>query len=331
MLGLAVERFEPVAWAEELLSTDLSVAEVPQLPRLYTAAGLCTFVGRGADALDYADKAITLEADPRADPFEPGLTRKWTAIAHTHTGQPEQAMELYVGMMARRGPAYVYGISGLLLLLAALGRSDEAGPLAEDALVAARSLGNPFFVAYTLYAFGLAFGRSDPSKAQDAFTQGLAYATEHRQVLVKASIARDAARLENAHGDLARSLDLYDLALDVQQGSGNVANLVPTLASLAVGLARTGQGQAAATLYGATADSSTSFVVPATTVEHLRAALGDEDFDRCAAVGAAMGPLEAAHYAHRQIDQARFELSRLARRTEPMCPPDASDVPAGSA
>ena len=177
-----------------------------------------------------------MEADPLADPFEGGLTRKWRAIAHTHAGQPEQAMELYTEMMARGGPAHVYGISGLVLLLAALGEATRRVPSPTTCSAAARGLGNPFFVAYTLYAFGLAFARSDPSKAQDAFTQGLAYATEHRQVLVKASIARYVARLEHVHGDLARSLDLYDLALDVQHGSGNVANLVPTLTSLAVGL-----------------------------------------------------------------------------------------------
>jgi hypothetical protein len=158
----------------------------------------------------------------------------------------------------------------------------------------------------------MALVRSDPSKAQAVFSEGLAYATEQRQVLVKASIARDAARLENALGNLEKSLDLYDLALGVQQGSGNVPNLVGTLASLAVGLARIGQGEAAATLYGATAVCPPSFPVRATTVDHLRATLGEDAFERCVATGGAMGPLEAANYAREQINCVRSEVISAA-------------------
>jgi tetratricopeptide (TPR) repeat protein len=310
MLGMALERFEPVAWAEELLAMDLSVAEVAQLPRLYTAASLCTFAGRAADALGYVYEAIKLEADFRADPFESSFARTWAAIAHIHAGQPAEAIAIYAEMRGRDRAAHAYGLNGLLLLLAGLGRRDEAVALADEALAAAHRLDNPFFVAYALYAFGLAFIRSDPSKAEDAFTQGLAYATEHRQVLVKASIARDAGRLENARGNLDRSLDMYDLALDLQHGSGNLPNLVGTLASLAVGLDRIGRERAAATLYGATVTSSTSFPVRTTTVEHLRSALGDEVFDSCVAIGVAMGPLEAATYAREQINRVRSERVR---------------------
>jgi tetratricopeptide (TPR) repeat protein len=316
MLGMPLERFEPVAWAEELLETELSVAEVPQLPRLYTAAALCFLLGRAADALGYVYKAIDLEGDPRADAFEPGFTREWAGFAHMHANQAAEAIHLYAEMTGRDGPGHVYGTSGLVLLFAALGRSDEALPIADGALAAARRLGNPFFVAYTLYAYGMAFIRSDPSKAQAVFTEGLAYATEQRQVLVKASIARDSARLENALGNLDKSLDLYDLALGVQHGSGNVANLLGTLASLVVALSRIGHEKAAATLYGATVESSTSFPVRTATVVHLRAALGDDVFDRCVATGAAMGPLEAANYARDQISHARSELVRQDGTTQ---------------
>ena len=72
MMAWSLQRFlEPVGWAEEILDA-ATAAELPQLPRLYTAAALCSYAGRPDAAVGYAHAAVVLQADPRYDPFDVG-------------------------------------------------------------------------------------------------------------------------------------------------------------------------------------------------------------------------------------------------------------------
>ena len=74
LMAFALNRFEPVGWAEELLPA-ATTADVPQLPRLYTAAAQCSFVGRPEAGLEYAERALALEADSRYEPLPAGWSR----------------------------------------------------------------------------------------------------------------------------------------------------------------------------------------------------------------------------------------------------------------
>jgi predicted ATPase/DNA-binding SARP family transcriptional activator len=302
------QRFEPVGWAEEIVPA-ATVADVPQLPRLYTAASLCLFTGSPEVGVDRAETALALEAVPGYEPFPDGWSQVNRAFAEIYAGRVDQGLEIFADLAARAGPPRVYGCCGQTLLLAALGRSQEAVAIAEETLAAARAHGNPLWVAWALDGFGQAFVKTDPTKALIAYQEGLAYCRKHRIAVMEAAIAREAARVETVHGDPDRGLKLYDSAIDSFQQSGNLANLGVTLANLALFFMRIERPETAATLYGSTTQILTPIPgVRPGTIERLRFVLGDIPFERCVATGATMECAEAVHYAREQIQLARREL-----------------------
>jgi predicted ATPase len=143
MLGWALQRFEPVGWAEELLPAAI-VADLVQLPRLYAAASVCTITGRPDDALGHAESAVRLAADPRYDPFPGGWSSYWAAVAEAIAGRYERALEICAHLAAQSGLAGVWGLCGQTQLLAVLGgRYGDATVIAEETVAAARVRANP--------------------------------------------------------------------------------------------------------------------------------------------------------------------------------------------
>ena len=169
---------------------------------------------------------------------------------------------------------------------------------------------NPHFVAMALLGYGLAYSESDPAHALDTLDQGLAYAHDHRQRFWETLLARAAARLEAAHGDLDRAFMLYDNAIDAFHQSGDVSNLAITLGYLASTFHRLQDTGVAAVLYGTTTRATTPLRgFAADLPDRLRARLGDPVFERCVATGAAMAPAEAVRYARDRILAARSGLT----------------------
>ena len=105
------------------------------------------------------------------------------------------------------------------------GRHADAMAIAEDTVTAARRHANPWFVAYALYGYGLAFVQDDPTRALTAFREGLEYTATHRVPLVQAIIAIRLAGLEAVHGNREHALDLFDTALDSFHQAGNKPQL----------------------------------------------------------------------------------------------------------
>ena len=138
-------------------------AELPQLPRLYTAASLCSQTGRAEAAVRYAAAAVTLGGDPRYDPFGNGWSHSWEAIAHARAGRFERGLEIWAELAAQPGPAQLHGRCGLVHNTAMGGRSEAVRALAEQTLAAARARANPYLLAYAFYAYGAAFADTDPS------------------------------------------------------------------------------------------------------------------------------------------------------------------------
>jgi predicted ATPase len=307
MLGHTLQRFEPVGWAEEILEA-ARAADLPQLPRLYTAATFCVFAGRQEDAVGCAQAALDLGADARYDAFDPAWTSYREAQGHLLAGRLDRYIELCTKLATKPGLAQLLGGCGLLLALPLAGRDEEARAIAEDTLAAAWAHANPFCIALAHSGAGWAFAPADPARALRILRDGLAYAQEHRLPLFEASIALQAASLEAVHGDPKQSLALFDAALDSFQRAGNVTNVAVTLAFLGVWFDRFDKPDVAATLYGAsTTNRAVSQLVvdlPA-VVDHLRAALGDAAFDQCADAGAAMDLADAAGYARHHIELAR--------------------------
>ena len=266
--------------------------------------------GHAEAGVAYAQTAVELEGDSRYDPFEPAWRGFWQAAAYSFAGQVDRALEVYTALRTQPGLPGVVGLCGLLYVLPVLGRAEEARAIAEEAVSAARAHGNPFLISFTLQGYVRAFTEVDPTRALNAVREGLACAREHRVTLFETVFATEEAGLEAVLGDVEHALLLFDGAIDSLYRAGNVGNLANTIARLAVICDRIEQPEVAATLYGACTHHTSTVLVnnlPA-AVDHLRAVLGDNEFDRCVNTGAAMELAQVVLYARTEIEHARLEL-----------------------
>ncbi len=70
----------------------------------------------------------------------------------------------------------------------------------------ARTLGNPYWIAYALWIAGMAFSKADVRRAFAAWDEGVAFVREHRVQFFEGFLARDAARLHTSHGEAETAL-----------------------------------------------------------------------------------------------------------------------------
>ena len=304
VVGYCLQRLEAVGWAEELLAA-ATAGDVRQLPRLYSAAGLCVFTGHLEAATRYAQTAVALETNPHYDPFPKGWASMWEAATHIYSGRIERYLEIAASLTEQDGLGHVLGLAATLYLLPAIGRSAEAMAIAQDALTATRDYGNPFWIAFALQGYGRAFTESDPQRALAVFREGLLYTEELQLPDRHDSTARDAAPVEALHGDLQQGLALFDSTIDSLHRSGHIANLI--LAHLTVVFERIERPEIAATIYGSsTSDgiNTASVVDLRPVVDRLRVKLGDTVFHERVRTGVAMGLAEAVLYARHQIQLA---------------------------
>ena len=113
-LGLWVENYEPITWAEELIEP-ARLVDHPRLAFLYLIASQCYMVGRIEDAVRYTDAAAGVLGSGRNEvPYgiEGVLGGAYTAI-----GQPERAVELCRAQLARGRDTHTITRTCLVLLL----------------------------------------------------------------------------------------------------------------------------------------------------------------------------------------------------------------------
>jgi predicted ATPase/class 3 adenylate cyclase/DNA-binding CsgD family transcriptional regulator len=311
LMGFSVQLFETLAWAEELLPA-ARTADVPRLPRLFTAAGYACFAGRAEAARRNAHQAVELEGDPRYDPCEPGYAMFVEALGQVYCGDLDRYVEL-TGEVARRyGGDRGYGLAAYADGLQSAGRVEEALAITEDSISAARRTGNPYWVAYSLWIAGMAFSRRNAPRALAAWEEGIAFVREHRVHFFEGFIARDAARLNTSDGELDAALGLFAEAITAFHRVGNVPQLIITIASVPVLFERLDRLEPAATLLGAMSrEPSSLHHVPelAELESRLAARLGPTQAGKLIATGAGLDLDEAAGYAQRQIDAARRDPS----------------------
>ena len=233
MTAFAVQQFEPVGWAEELLPAAIA-ANLPQLPRLYAAASVCLFTGRVDDAVAYAQVAVSLQDEPGYHPFTNGLAAYMEAQTHVFAGRFERGVEIWAGLSAQAGFARVLGICGLTELLPAAGRSDEAIAIADGSMTTARASASPWLIAWAYFAGGRAYTESDPERALDILREGLGHTRQHRLAFWEACLASETAGLEAVHGDIDRALDLFSASIDSFHQVGNTSSVVWVFGHLTV-------------------------------------------------------------------------------------------------
>ena len=128
-------------------------------------------------------------------------------------------------------------------------------------------------------------------------------------------MARDAALLHTASGDLDSALELFVSAIAAFHRAGNVAQLVITLASVPALFERLDRLRVAAILYGAMTREPASFHhVPGLSDlgERVAAKFGRAALRRLLAEGAAMDLNDAAAYARDQLEVAHRDLKQQA-------------------
>ena len=210
-----------------------------------------------------------------------------------------------------------WGLSLLLDGLQASGRVDEALALTDDAMAAARTLGNPYFIAYAYWTSGSAHRHTDPDRALALWREGLDYVHQHRVDFFVGFIARDAARLRLVDADPDDALTMFDAAIDAFQQVGNVAQLTITLASATALFERIDRLDSAATLYAAIVrQPGSDHHVPdlPELAGRLVAKLGQAAFDAHGAEGAGMDLGDTAQFARREIQRRARRAPRARRR-----------------
>lgn len=302
-LAFNLQRFEPVAWAEELLPA-ASAADVAQLPRLYAAASFCHFLGRSEDAVVYAEAASALQTNPHYQPFDVGWVRHREGLAHLLAGRADRYLEICTALVAEPGLAHVIGLCGLTYGLSLVARAGEAVEIADEAMTAARNHGNPFWIATAHQSCGRAFAEHDPVRALDILHRGLAYARSQRSPRFEALIAGEAAALEAVHGDIGRAMILFTSTVDSFHRAGDTVNLASTFANLAVFFARNKMPEIAATMYGTTINHpfASKIAGVSAAAAHLNDVLGAEQFGDRVRFGATMNLTESVNYAQHHIN-----------------------------
>ncbi|MGA9360013.1 MAG: adenylate/guanylate cyclase domain-containing protein, partial [Mycobacterium sp.] len=311
LLGVWVQTYEPIAWAEELIEPARAV-DHPRLAFLYVIASLCYATGRIEAAVGYADAGqIVLGRSREALPYG---TEGLLGGVYLAIGQPQRWAELCRAQLARRRDNDVHLRALLVITLALAGSGGEAMDSADGLVEAAKATGNQLLLGSALVAYGLAFRDADPVGALNALGRGLVIAQDSGSRAQASALAPFLARLEAEHGGTASAFDHLTLAIRNYRDCGNTTTIRIPLAVLAVLFDRLGRYEpAAATITGFAYSPFTAAAQPEINIviAHLRDVLGDETYESLARKGETMTTAETVTYAFDQINQARTELEHL--------------------
>ena len=309
LLGVWVQTFEPIAWAEELIEPARAV-DHPRLAFLYVIASQCYTTGRIEAAVGYSDAGqIVLGRSREALPYG---TEALLGLVYVAIGQPERLAELCRAQLARRRDTHVHIRAYLVSALALAGSGGEAMDCADGLIEAAEATGNPVLLASALAAYGVAFSDADPVGALNAHRRGLVIAQDSGNRANASTLATVLARLEAEHGATVSAFDHLTLAIRNYHNSGNTTTIRVPLVVLAALFDRLERYEPAATIAGFAISPLTIAGVPeiTTAITHLRDVLGEATYESLARKGETMTTTEMVTYAYDQIDQARTELER---------------------
>ena len=305
-LGIWVDNYEPIAWAEELIEPARAV-DHPRLAALYVMASACWNAGRIEAAVGYSDAAQRVIASGRHEvPF--GIEGVLGA-AYLTIGQPERCVEWCRTQLARGRDTHRITRACLTIALAMVGSGEDARAAANGLIDAAEATPNPFVLSFALWAHGYAFRDADPAGALDGLRRGLVIAQDSGNRFIETLLVGQLSRVEAEHGDPLAALDHVTLAIRNYHDAGN-ALIRGTLAILAAFFDRLGRYEPAAIIAGFAVSPMTAALEPelSTAIAHLREVLDDEAYESLAHKGETMTTAAIAAYAYDQIDQARTEL-----------------------
>jgi len=310
-LGICVQNYEPVAWAEELIESARAV-DHPRLAFLYVMGSRCFTTGRIEAAVGYCDAGQIVVGRSRDVP--PYGIEGVLGVVYLTIGQPERLAELCRAQLARRRDNDVHLRAWLVGALALAGSDGEAMDCADGLIEAAEATGNPHLLALALGTCGWAFRDADPVGALNAVGRGLVIAQDGGNRTVASTLASSLARLEAEHGDPVAAFDHLTLAIRNYHNAGDTTTIRVPLAVLAAVFDRLGRYEPAATIAGFAVGAVTERVAEFTAaIAHLRDVLGNATYESLARKGETMTTAQIAAYVYDQIDQARTELKAVWR------------------
>jgi predicted ATPase len=305
-LGVWLEQYEPVAWAEELIEPAGAVHH-RHLLQLYVAASQCYATGRTDDAFGYleASQQLTGNAD-----FDPDFYEIQTSggIAYMAAGRPQRWVDVCLAAIARGpGPRTIIARACLVLALNFLGDTDGMKVAAEGLLAAAEATENPTTACFALFSHGIAHLDADPAVFYDALRRALAIAQDCGNRQMEAAVAVMLSLAASTRDDPGDSLDDLSLAIRHYLDAGSVSLLHNPLAILAGVFDRLGHLEQAATISGFAASPMALAGYPQleATISHLRETLGDTVYASFARAGEAMTFATMANYALVGIELVR--------------------------
>ena len=305
-LGIWVDNYEPIAWAEEIIEPARAV-DHPRLASLYVMASLCWMPGRIEEAVGYGDAGQTVIGNGYDEvPF--GIEGV-LGTAYLNIGQLGRWVEWCRTQLARGRDTYRITRACMTVALAMAGSGEEARAAANGLIDAAEATPNPFVLSFALWAHGYAFRDADPAGALDGLRRGLVIAQGSGNRFIETLLVGQLSRVEAERGDPLAALDHVTLAIRNYHDAGN-ALIRGTLAILAAFFDRLGRYEPAATIAGFAVSPMTAALEPglSTAIAHLREVLGEATYESLARKGETMTTAAMATYAYDQIDQARTTL-----------------------
>ena len=311
-LGLWVENYEPIAWAEELIEPACAV-DHPRLAALYVMASVCYMAGRIEAAVGYSDAGQMAMRSGRDE--VPYGAEGMVGSAYLYIGQPERQVEWCRAQLAHGRDTHALTRVCLVLALTIAGSGDAAMEAATGLVDAAEATRNPCAVSYALQGDGFAFRDTDPGRAHEALRRGLVIAQDSGNRTHETNLAMGLCALEAQHGDPLAAFDYVTVAIRNSHDSGSTANIRSPLAVLAALFDRLGRYEPAATIAGFSLTPLTRRGVPeiGTAIAHLREVLGDQTYESLAREGETMTTAAMVTYAYDQTDQARAELNAVSK------------------
>ena len=307
-LGLLVEQYEPVGWAEELIEPAKAV-ERSRLAALYSLACQCCWVGELDRGIRYSESGQRLIGNARFVGLPFGYDAI-LALPYLMMGQPELWAEV-VRRHFESTDGHVAVRASLAMALTLAGSQDDAISVADGLIATAESTHNPHSLSQALLAIGMIFRVTDPPRAMETLGRSLEIAQASGNQFNESHIAVVLSQLETLHGATEAAFDYITLAIRNYLDTGNIGTSRSPLATLAALLDRLGHYEPAATAADFAANPVARMAFPqiTTTIAHLREVLGDERYESLAQTGRAMTNAEMATYAFEQIDMARARLN----------------------
>ncbi len=304
-VGLWVEQYEPLGWAEELIAPAKAVKH-RRLAQLCALAAHCFIIGRVDDAVGYIEASQQLKASGQFDTVPHDL-EAWFGGAYISRGEPERWAALCREVIAENPGTHTTAQALLALALNICGPPDELARVAKELPAAAEATDNPHVRCVALLGYGIALRNSDPSAAHEVLCRALSIANDSGNQQMQGHLTATLSRLAATHGEPEEALGYLEFTIRNFHDSGSFSLIYSPLAILAALLDRLGRYECAATISGFAANlwtRSTNAELDA-AIKHLREALGDDGYESLAHRGAAMTNAEMATDALELIDRVR--------------------------